>query len=112
MGMNELLIRIGINPKLRGYRYLCEACMERVRDPDGKTTAIYYAVAKRNNVSYECTERSIRYAVERMCDEVRAEKYVKYLLKEPSVRSGKYASSTFISLAAEAYIRENDSRQG
>lgn len=64
---SQLLIRLGIKPKLKGYQYLKTAvhlCLEDREELDGITKRLYPSVAKLHQTSAEKVEHAIRHAIE------------------------------------------------
>lgn len=60
----NVLLSLGISPKLRGYTYLCEAIGELMTNPGQMVTKeLYPAVGKRCDATREQVERSIRSAI-------------------------------------------------
>lgn len=59
----KALLKIGFNPALMGFGYICEAIelLDSKTIREGKTTSLYKEIAKRNNTSYCRVERSIRH---------------------------------------------------
>lgn len=58
--INIILMRAGVPPHLRGYRFLLSAVRLRV---DGKSHSIYQQVAELHGASVSLVERNIRTAV-------------------------------------------------
>ena len=65
--IKSVLLRIGIKPSNRGFKYLCSAIRLKLSDPimyDGfLTKRLYVDVAKEHGTSPTCVERCIRHSI-------------------------------------------------
>jgi len=61
----DILLRLGVRPKLKGYGYLCDAIGLYAQNPEQSITKeLYSVVAKRHNATPAQVERAIRTAIE------------------------------------------------
>ena len=74
--LNNVLVRLGVKPNLKGYQYLKTAvtlCLEDREELDGITKRLYPSIAKRHKTSVDKVEHAIRHAIgsawERGCRE-------------------------------------------
>lgn len=61
----EEIMRLGIRPDIKGYRFLLEAVRLRIENPTGGFCKdIYEGVAKKFNTTTSRVERAIRHSIE------------------------------------------------
>lgn len=66
LSVTEILMKLGIPPHIKGYRYLRSAVIMAVNDMtllDSVTKELYPSVAKAFNTTASCVERAIRHAI-------------------------------------------------
>ncbi len=102
-----LMHEVGVPAHIKGYRYLCEAIIMAVENPqvlEGMTKVLYPEVAKTFGTTPSRTERAIRHAIEATWDRADMDVLKKYFGNTISPMRGKATNSEFIATMAE-YIR-------
>lgn len=106
--VNDLLLRLGVDPSLTGFQYLAELIVAYGGDRSAQQTALYARVGDQFGTTGSCVERCCRHAVQKMINDFPSERYSQLLLREPDfdALSGSYSVSQFIALAWLALKRE------
>jgi translation initiation factor 1 (eIF-1/SUI1) len=100
--ISSLLDKMGIPSSIRGYRYIREAIMLIVDDPqmiNGITISLYPGVAKKFDTKPSRVERAIRHAVEVAFDKGNTQFLSKFF--ECAIIKGKPTNSEFVFLLAD-----------
>ena len=107
--IKTLLMKLGIDPSVLGFRYLVSAIGVCYEDPNalysGVTKILYPKVARQFNTTPSRVERAMRHSIERM-------HYInpnswENLVFPPPTSTGKYTNSQFIGACVE-YIKMNE----
>lgn len=106
MNAGDMLIKMGITPDLKGFRYTLDMVEILKKEPDIKILAAYEMVAKKNNTSGAKVERGIRYAASIMNEE--SEIYKKVI----QVQKNKLTNTRFISLLNYGMEKMEDEKNG
>lgn len=103
--VSAMLKEIGVDPSLRGYKYIREAILivhEDHKKLHAITRELYPAIAEHNDTEASRVERCIRHSVEKCFNETDPEVRVKYFGNCVSMMTGKVTNSTFIAVMVEA----------
>ena len=101
------LKQLGVPASIKGYRYLSDAIVHAIRDPEvfgAITKRLYPAIAANNGTTASRVERDIRHAIEHVFDTTDPEVLRHYFGNTMSMRTGKLTNSQFMAGVAE-YIR-------
>lgn len=106
--VNDLLLRLGVDPALSGFQYLSELIRLYGADKSAPQGALYEKVGERCGTSGSCVERCCRHAIYKMTNDYPVQRYTVLLLREPDYDaiSGTYSVSQFVALAWLALKRE------
>ncbi len=115
--VTDIIHEIGVPAHIKGYKYLREAIIMTIEDPDminGVTKALYPAVAKRYNTTPSRVERAIRHAIEVAWDRGDVDTLQKYFGYTVSGVKGKPTNSECIAMIADnlSLKRKNASGKG
>lgn len=100
----ELLMKIGVDPGLLGYKYLRSAVEKVYYDENlihTMTKGLYPAIAEEHNTTPSRVERSIRHAIERAFDRMTANDIKEYFGAIVQYSSRKVTNTTFIACLVE-----------
>ena len=108
--IKKLLLRLGIDPFMLGYKYLidaidicyCDSCYAK-----GVTKLLYPYLAKKNKTTQQRAERNIRNAIEKAFSCYSSEIEKELIIPAPS-KSGKYTNSQFIAACVEKLKMEDN----
>lgn len=103
--VSDMLKEVGVDPSLKGYRYLLDAILIAFEGPKklhAITKDLYPTIAERNETKASRVERCIRHSIEKCFNETDPDMRAKYLGNCTSLHSGKVTNSTFIALMVEA----------
>lgn len=107
--IRKMLMGIGVDPSLLGYKYLIDAVSLVYSDRgylEQITKSLYPVVSKMNDTTPSRAERAIRHAIERISD---FNPYFYELFPAPpACGSDKYTNSQFIAYCAEILKMEDD----
>ena len=104
--MKDYLLKMGLDPSLRGFHYLAALCEDYLQDEEKSVVRRYADVAKRFNVDWKNVERCARFAVDRLVDTAPMHLYTSRLMAFPALDTGSYTVGKFVALAALAYRRD------
>ena len=65
----DILIKYGVTPELKGFKYICDAVEIISSDNNVKTMELYSMIASMNHDEPDRVERSLRHAIGKMSDE-------------------------------------------
>lgn len=65
----KVLIRLGITPDIKGFRYICDASEIIAGNNEVGATELYEMIASINNTTGSGVSRAIRHAIEKVSDE-------------------------------------------
>jgi len=102
--VTDVLHEIGVPAHIKGYKYVREAIILNVQDPEminGVTKVLYPAVAKKFGTTPSRVERAIRHAIEVAWDRGDVEVLQKYFGYTVSGIKGKPTNSEFIAMIAD-----------
>ena len=103
--VTDIIHEIGVPAHIKGYKYLREAIILTVQDPEminGVTKVLYPAVAKKFATTPSRVERAIRHAIEVAWDRGDVEVLQKYFGYTVSGIKGKPTNSEFIAMIADS----------
>lgn len=106
--VNDLLLRLGVDPSLSGFQYLAEMIVAYGGDRSVQQTALYARVGDQFGTTGSCVERCCRHAIQKMVNDFPMDRYGKVLLRDPDfdAMTGAYSVSQFVALAWLALMRE------
>ena len=102
--VTDVLHEIGVPAHIKGYKYVREAIVLNVQDPEminGVTKILYPTVAKKFGTTPSRVERAIRHAIEVAWDRGDVEVLQKYFGYTVSGIKGKPTNSEFIAMIAD-----------
>ena len=102
--VTEIIHEIGVPAHIKGYKYLREAIILTVEDPEminGVTKILYPTVAKRYSTTASRVERAIRHAIEVAWDRGDVDTLQKYFGYTVSGIKGKPTNSECIAMIAD-----------
>ena len=104
MEIRDLLMKCGISPAHKGYRYLAEAVEIRMNDENLKLVhGVFVRIGMRHSCNYKAVERCCRHALKSAADSFGTYDAARVLGRRPA--SFYYTANEFISLAAIACSR-------
>lgn len=112
--ISDVLIKLGVPANIRGYRFIREAIIIILDNPDALhavTKSIYPVISQKNSTTPSRVERAIRHAIEVSSARASSELYMKLFI--PITRSNgktKPTNSEFLATVAEYYrlsLKEN-----
>ena len=104
MMITEIIHQIGVPAHIKGYKYLRDAIMLSVKNPDyinSVTKILYPTVAKQNGTTSSTVERAIRHAIEVAWDRRDVEVLNLYFGYTVQTCRGKPTNSEFVALIAD-----------
>ena len=104
--MEELLLKVGVNPTLDGFRYLAYMAQICEADHNAHICELYDAAAQHFGVNWRSVERCCRHAIARMLDTSSFDVIDRVLLQLPDPYKGGYTVGQFVVLLALAHQRE------
>lgn len=105
--VGNMLIELGIMPKLNGYAYVCNAILLILRNHDyvkKVTTALYPTIAVKYSVRSHSVERAIRHAIENSVNSGKMYRINKLLGVNVYDASFRMTNGEFLSLLSEKII--------
>jgi two-component system response regulator (stage 0 sporulation protein A) len=99
-----IFLSIGISPKLKGYRYLCEGIKMVIEAPNvmnGVTKKLYPEIGKKYNASAIKVERAIRNAIQTAWNRGRVEAIRSVFGANVYICDERPTNSEFIALVAD-----------
>lgn len=100
----KLLMSIGVNPGLLGYKYIGKALEKAYEDDNilhSMTKELYPFVARAYDSTPSRVERAIRHAIEQAFDRMHADTVDKYFGSVVEFDSGKVTNTTFLACLVE-----------
>ena len=107
--VTDLIHEIGVPAHIKGYQYLREAILFKLRDAEasaGITKVLYPEIAKRFSTTSTCVERAMRRAIEVAWDRGDEEVRQKIFRGTISGNKGKPTNGEFIAMIAEHVSRQ------
>jgi len=107
--ISDILREIGVPAHIKGYKYLREAIIVVIEDPDAIhaiSRTLYPAVAKMNATTSSRVERSIRHAVEVAFERGDPDVLKTYFGNTVSAKKGKATNSEAIAAIADMLCLE------
>lgn len=106
--VNDLLLRLGVDPSLDGFRHLTDVIMLYGADKDTPMTELYENAGALCGKGGYSVERCCRHAIQKMVNDFPMGRYASVLLREPDydAMTGAYNVSQFVALAWLALMRE------
>lgn len=104
----QLLKRIGVPNDILGHKYVVDAIVAVVHDPDkthGIVKGLYADVAQRNSTTVTRVERAIRHAIETAFDRSGTDEIYAVFGNTIRIDKGKPTNRHFIAAMAE-YVRD------
>jgi two-component system response regulator (stage 0 sporulation protein A) len=104
-----IFLSIGISPKLKGYRYLCEGIKLALEEPNvlnGVTKMLYPEIGEKCNSSPSKVERAIRNAIQTAWDRGRVDAIRSVFGAHVYLCDEKPTNSEFIALVADKLMLE------
>ncbi len=104
MMITEIIHQIGVPAHIKGYKYLRDAIMLSVKNPDyinSVTKILYPTVAKQNSTTSSRVERAIRHAIEVAWDRGDVEVLNLYFGYTVQTCRGKPTNSEFIAMISD-----------
>lgn len=112
--ITKLLMGVGVNPGILGYKYL-RSGIEKVYTDDEiiqrMTKGLYPAIAEEHNTTPSRVERAIRHAIEQAFNCMRPSTVSEYFGYVVQYESGKVTNTAFIACLVE-YLRMEDIKEG
>lgn len=106
--VNDLLLRLGVDPSLDGFRHLTDVIMLYGADKETPMVELYENAGALCNKSGSSVERCCRHAIKKMVNDFPVDRYASVLLREPDydAMTGAYNVTQFVALAWLALMRE------
>ncbi len=104
MMITEIIHQIGVPAHIKGYKYLRDAILMSVKDPEcinSVTKVLYPAVAKKNGTTSSRVERAIRHGIEVAWDRGDVEVLNLYFGYTVQTCRGKPTNSEFIAMISD-----------
>jgi two-component system response regulator (stage 0 sporulation protein A) len=104
-----IFLRIGISPKLKGYRYLCAGIQMAIEKPElmnGVTTRLYPEIGEQFHASASKVERAIRNAIQTAWDRGRTDAIRSVFGAHVYICDERPTNSEFIALMADKLLLE------
>lgn len=99
----DLLMDVGCNPGLLGFKYLKEAVIMQVNNPkttQQMTKVLYPDIAKKFGTTAVRVERAVRHCIESMFETTDPDTLQKYFRNSINIHKGKVTNKTFINTMA------------
>ena len=105
--VSSMLAFLGMNNKIKGYKYSRSAIDEAVNG-NKEMRSIYECVAKKYSTSPSCVERNIRYAVENTWEKGNVENIYSLFGYTVRMDKGKPTNGEFVFMLADKILTGTD----